>query len=389
MITVLAALAAVTIAAVMPASWFLAAQARLRGEVEIRAQLYATQVADEARTNPAFWNALAGSATELDLSNLEIARPATDDPGAIAERRRIFSGAGRMIVEVATVMPPAAPVLVTRLAVADGAARLGEVEIARSLRPSLTVTAIVACGSCCLGLLMFLLLRVAPLRMLAAAIKHASFLSAHDLLTDLPNRRLFHDRLEQALDQARRDGGRVGIFYMDLDHFKIINDLLGHPAGDAALRTVAERLRTCLRASDTLARLGGDEFAVIQPMLQREEDADALGRRLLAAIDPPIDLDGQLLHVGISIGVTLSDIGALNDTDQLMQQADIALYRAKEEGRGRFCFFVPDMNVKLLERHAMETDLRAAVAEQSLVLHYQPQVHLLTGQTLGAEALLR
>ena len=164
--------------------------------------------------------------------------------------------------------------LIARLAVVDGAARLGEVDIARSLRPALTVAAFVACGSSGLGLLMFLLLRVVPLRMLAAAIEHASFLSAHDLLTGLPNRRLFHDRLEQALAQARREAGRIAVFYMDLDNFKTINDVLGHPAGDATLRTVAERLRKCLRARDTLARLGGDEFAVIQQGLVHAEDAD-------------------------------------------------------------------------------------------------------------------
>jgi diguanylate cyclase (GGDEF)-like protein len=390
MITVLAALAAAVIAAALPASWFFAAQARLRGELEIGARLYASQVADEARRNPVFWNALADSATHPDVTNLQIGHlPAADEFDAVAEQRRIFSGTERTVVEVATAVPPAWPTLAARLPVADGSTHLGSVEITRSLRPALTVTAIVACGSCMLGLLTFLLLRVAPLRMLTAAIEHASFLSAHDLLTGLPNRRLFHDRLEQALAQARRDGGRVGLFYMDLDHFKIINDLLGHPAGDATLRTMAERLLTCLRASDTLARLGGDEFGVIQPMLQRAEDAQALGQRLIAAVDAPVDLDGQLQHVGISIGVTLSEIGVPNEADQLMKQADIALYQAKEEGRGRFCFFAPDMNEKLRERHAMETDLRSAVGKQSLILLYQPQVDLLTGRMLGAEALVR
>jgi diguanylate cyclase (GGDEF)-like protein len=211
-----------------------------------------------------------------------------DGRSAVPERRRVFSGAERILIETATSVAPAKPVLIARLAVVDGAARLGEVDIARSLRPALTVAAFVACGSSGLGLLMFLLLRVVPLRMLAAAIEHASFLSAHDLLTGLPNRRLFHDRLEQALAHARREAGRIAVFYMDLDNFKTINDVFGHPAGDATLRTVAERLRKCLRAGDTLARLGGDEFAVIQQGLVHAEDADALGKRMLAAVGPPI-----------------------------------------------------------------------------------------------------
>jgi diguanylate cyclase (GGDEF)-like protein len=301
----------------------------------------------------------------------------------------VFSGSGRVLIDTATSVGPAWPMLIRRLPIMDGTTRLGEVEVARSLHPALVVTAAIACGSMCLGLLTFLLLRVAPLRMLRAAIAHASFLSAHDLLTGLPNRRLFHDRLEQALDRVGRDGSRVCVLYMDLDHFKNINDLLGHLAGDATLRTVAERLRRCLRASDTLARLGGDEFAVIQPTLHRAEDADALARRLLAAMDPPIDIDGQFQHVGLSIGVALSEIGVPMQSEQLMKQADMALYQAKRGGRGRVCFFAPEMIVKLLERHAVETNLGAAIADQNLMLHYQPRVDLATGRVIGAEALLR
>jgi diguanylate cyclase (GGDEF)-like protein len=390
MITLLAALAATTIAAIVPVSYFLAAEARLRGEVEVRAQHFANDVVEEARQNPALWNALADSSTGEALDDLEIGRRLdADDPSAVPERWRLFSGAESLLIETATSVAPAKPVLIARLAVVDGAARLGDVDVARSLRPALTVAAFVACGSSGLGLLMFLLLRVVPLRMLAAAIEHATFLSAHDLLTGLPNRRLFHERLEQALAQARRDAGQIAVFYMDLDHFKTINDVLGHPAGDATLRTVADRLRKCLRAGDTLARLGGDEFAVIQQGLIDAEDADALGKRMLAAVEPPIDLNGQFQHVGISIGVTLSEVGAPNLADELVKQADIALYQAKEHGRSRIRFFSEDMNVKLQEHHTLEIELRAAVSEQRLVLRYQPQVDLLTGRVLGAEALVR
>jgi diguanylate cyclase (GGDEF)-like protein len=390
MITLLAAFGATSIATIMPVSCFLAAQARLRGEVEISAHYYASQVAEEARQNPAFWNALADSSTGEPLDNLEIGRPLhADKPNALAEERHVFSGTGKILIQTATSIAPARPVLVARLLVMDGAARLGEVDIVRSLRPALVLTGLVACGSIGFGLLMFLLLRVAPLRMLAAAIEHTSFLSAHDQLTGLPNRRLFHDRLELALARARCEGGRVGVFYLDLDHFKAINDLFGHPAGDATLRTVAERLRKCLRPSDTLARLGGYEFAVIQPMLRRSEDADALGQRILAAIEPPVDLGGQLQHVGISIGIALSEVGAPDNPDELIKQADIALYQAKEHGRSQIRFFAEDMNMQLQTRHAMEADLRIAIDEQNLILHYQPQVDLLTGAVLGAEALLR
>jgi diguanylate cyclase (GGDEF)-like protein len=390
LITLLAGLAAVAIVVILPTSYFLVAQARLRGEVEIGAQLYAAHVTDEARQNPALWNALAGSAAEPELDSLEIARPSDATlHHAIAERRRVLSIAGQVLIDTAASAPLAWPLLLARLPVGDNATRLGEVEVARSLRPALLVTAAVSCGSIGLGLALFLALRVAPLRMLRAALEHASFLSAHDLLTGLPNRRLFYDRLEQALSRARRDGGRIAVFYLDLDRFKNINDLLGHSAGDATLRTVAERLRVCLRTSDTLARLGGDEFAVIQSMLRRTEEADMLGQRLLGSVGPAIDLDGQPHHVGLSIGVAVSEIGGSEGPDELMKAADMALYRAKEEGRSRVCFFSPDMDVKLQLRHDMENDLRSAIAEHRLTLHYQPQVDLTTGRVLGAEALLR
>jgi diguanylate cyclase (GGDEF)-like protein len=157
------------------------------------------------------------------------------------------------------------------------------------------------------------------MRMLETANERATFLAAYDLLTGLPNRRLFQDKLEQALAEALRDGSRVGVFYVDLDHFTTINDLLGNAAGDTALQAVAERLRGCLRAGDTLARLGGDEFGVIQSIINRSEHADILGQRLVAAMAPPIDIDGQPHHVGISVGVAVSDIVLPNPADQLMR----------------------------------------------------------------------
>ncbi len=383
LITLLAALAAFAIAAALPTAWFFAAKAGLRGEVEIRAQLYAAQVGEAARKDPVLWNALAGDATAPAPTVIEVL-----DAVGVAERQRIYSIAGRMLVD-STVATPSWPFVVARRELTDGATLLGEAEVARSLRPTLETTAVVAGAAGCLGFLMFVLLRIAPLRLLKAAVEHASFLSAHDLLTGLPNRRLFHALLEQALERAHRDRTQIGVFCLDLDHFKEINDLLGHAAGDATLRIVTERLRNRLRASDTLARLGGDEFAVIQPTLRCSEDAEVLARHLLETVSQPFEYDGQLLHVGLSIGISLSEPGVRCDPDQLMRQADMALYQVKEEGRGRARFFEPEMNAKLYERRAMETDLRSAVTGSGLVLYYQPQVDLATGHIVGAEALLR
>jgi len=390
LIALLAALAAVVIAAVIPASYFLVAQARLRGEIEVGAQLYAADVTEAAQQNPRLWNALAGSTRDAGLDGLSIGhRAATDAPDAALDRRRVFAMTGEILIDTAADAPVTGPLLYVRMPVGSHTSPLGEVEVARSLRPVLFVTGFVACTSMGLGLLLFLALRVAPLRMLNAALEQASFLSSHDMLTGLPNRRLFRAWLEQSLQVAARDGTTVALFYLDLDHFKQINDLFGHSAGDGTLCVVAERIRHSLRASDMLARLGGDEFAVIQTRLNRIEDTETLGQRLLAELAPPIELDGKRHHVSLSAGVALSELGKAGQADTLMKAADLALYRAKEEGRGRICYFCPEMDLKLQERHAMETDLHAAIAEESLILHYQPQVNLQTGQMVGAEALLR
>jgi diguanylate cyclase (GGDEF)-like protein len=390
LISLLAGLAAMTIAVIVPIAWFLVAEARLRGEVEIQAQLYADKVADEARQNPAFWNGLADSSVQVDMDNVEVARPpAAAEPSADCERWRVFSGSGRIIIETATSVAPGWPLLVARSTVMDGNARLGEVEIARSLRTTLVITGAISVVSAGFGMLLFFLLRILPLRQLDAAIRQASFLSAHDLLTGLPNRRLLYDRLEQALANARRDHGRVAVFCIDVDHFKSINDMFGHAAGDATLRTVATRLSGCLRSSDTLARLGGDEFAVIQPGLRRTEDASILAERLIEAMVPMVDLGGRARHIGLSIGVAVSEPGAPCQLEELMKQADVALYQAKRAGRDRVSFFTDAMNEMVRYRYEMEADLRTALAQGLLSVHYQPQVDMATGRVLGAEALLR
>lgn len=389
LITFFAALAALVIAAVIPGSYFLAAQARVRGEIESGARLYAGEVAEAAQQNPRFWNVLAGGPGEAGFENLSFSRSGTVDMPDRLDRHRVFTLAGTLLIDTAALSPLPGPLLYVRMPIGSRTSPLGEIEVARSLRPILYNTGLVACVSTGLGVLLFMALRVAPLRMLNAALEQATFLSSHDILTGLPNRRLFHARLQQALRVADRDGTTVALFYLDLDHFKQINDVFGHSTGDATLSKIAERLHHCLRAGDMLARLGGDEFAVIQTRLRRMEDAGTLGQRLLAELASPIELDGNRHHVGLSAGVALSEPGQVDQADKMMKAADLALYRAKEEGRGRVCFFLPEMDLKLQERHAMEIELRAAILNQGLTLHYQPQVDLQTGQMLGAEALVR
>ena len=214
------------------------------------------------------------------------------------------------------------------------------------------------------------------------------FLAHHDELTGLPNRSLLRDRLGQALARARRTGEQVALLLLDLDHFKDVNDTLGHPVGDEMLRAAAVRLGAVVRADDTLARLSGDEFAVLQTNLRETGSVAALAERLLAALAAPVLLDGQQLHIAASIGVAVHRSDAA-DADELVRRADLALYRAKQEGRGRFRFFEPAMDAEARSRRQLERELRRALDAAEFVLHYQPQIELATGRVAGVEALVR
>lgn len=217
-----------------------------------------------------------------------------------------------------------------------------------------------------------------------AALYHAT----HDILTDLPNRALFHDRLTTALRHAARAGDMLAVLFLDLDRFKMINDTLGHTIGDSLLVAVSRRLRSSVREDDTVARMGGDEFIFILRGLRSSEDALKPAHKILAAIRPPFHLQGHELHVTASIGISLypSDGAA---PEQLLRSADVALYRAKDAGRNRLQLYDPTMNARIVEQMALERHLRRAVEQQQFGLVYQPQVDLATSQVVGVEALLR
>ena len=386
-VTGLASLAALAVALALPAAYLISAADRMTGVLELRAQLYADNVSDAAAESPELYNALLGN-SEINLDGLAIAAP--DDPSIDrpAERRKVFAADGHRLLEVAAARPIAWPVLSSRAPVLQNGHRLGEVEINRSLRPQLLTASAIAACSFTLGLLLLIGLRMVPLRLMHEALDRASFLSVHDQLTGLPNRTLLADRLEEALSAAARPNGtQVAMFCLDLDHFKQVNDTLGHPAGDALLRTVATRLRDCLRESDMLARLGGDEFAVIRTEASDSHDAEALAARLIETVHEPMIIEGQQVFIGLSIGIALNAPGL--DAAELTKQADIALYQAKAAGRDGYCFFAPEMNAEVLRRRAIENDLRGALERDELEVHYQPQIDLVTGAMIGAEALMR
>jgi diguanylate cyclase (GGDEF)-like protein/PAS domain S-box-containing protein len=215
-----------------------------------------------------------------------------------------------------------------------------------------------------------------------------AYMAQFDALTGLPNRNLFQDRLVQAMALAKRNDWPMAVLFIDLDRFKLVNDTLGHGAGDKLLKEAAERLRTCVRSSDTVGRLGGDEFAAILSELGKPGDAGLVAQKIIDVFRRPFDLDGKETYATASIGITLYPADS-EIAEALVVNADAAMYRAKEQGRNNYQYFTRDMNERALQRVQMEAALRRALEREEFRLFYQPKAHLVTGEICGFEALLR
>ena len=213
------------------------------------------------------------------------------------------------------------------------------------------------------------------------------YMAHHDALTDLANRVLLNDRLEYALGRVQH-GEMVAVHHLDLDQFKAVNDTFGHPCGDKLLRIVAERLRGLVGEADTIARMGGDEFVIVQATIADPADATSLAQGVIDALSEPYDIDGQQAVIGVSIGISVGP-GDGSNPDKLLRNADLALYRAKSDGRGTFRFFEPVMDLQMQTRRIMEQDLRKALPSGEFELHYQPVVNLASKEISGFEALIR
>ena len=215
-----------------------------------------------------------------------------------------------------------------------------------------------------------------------------AFLAQHDSLTELPNRILLNDRLNQAMALAHRRRQKLAVLFLDVDRFKHINDSLGHAIGDRLLQSVAQRVLACVRSSDTVSRQGGDEFVVLLAEVAHAQDAAVSANKILLALGAPYHIDQHELQLTASIGiVTYPDDGT--DSETLMKNADFAMYHAKDAGRNNYQFFKPDMNVRAVERQSLENGLHHALDLQEFELHYQPKMNLETGEMMGVEALIR
>jgi diguanylate cyclase (GGDEF)-like protein/PAS domain S-box-containing protein len=217
---------------------------------------------------------------------------------------------------------------------------------------------------------------------------HVEHMAHHDALTGLANRMLLNDRLKHAIINAQRRRRTQALLFIDLDHFKTVNDTVGHSAGDALLLEVAQRLRECVRESDTLARIGGDEFVILLTNLLRPEDATHVAEKVIAAIGLPISVENHVFNITASVGIAVWP-GDGVDAETLMRNADVAMYHAKNSGRNNYQFFTPEMNARAFEAMIMEAALRKALQRDEFLLHYQPQIDFRSGRIVGAESLIR
>lgn len=213
-------------------------------------------------------------------------------------------------------------------------------------------------------------------------------MATHDPLTNLPNRVLFNDRLKQAIVEAERHECMVAVLFLDLDSFKLINDTHGHETGDQLLRAVAKRLSACVRSVDTIARLGGDEFIIVLPEVSHEQDIAQVAQRILDGFRAPYLVEGHEFFMSASVGITVFPLDD-RDINNLLKNADIAMYTAKERGRNRYQFYTPSLNERVSKRLAFERDLRRALEREQFTVHYQPKMNVASNRIVGMEALVR
>lgn len=374
--TVFALVVAIAFAVMAPVFYFYFGYEYARGSSSAQAKVSSRSVSQIIGRNPQMWQFESLRFNEIL------------DGHEKTEIRRLYAIDGALVTEVGNSALPG-PMITTTAPVFDAGIKAGTLEITQSLRPLVERSLVVFLFSSLIGTLIFLAMRTLPLGVLRRAMDHAAFLASHDPLTKLPNRTLFNDWLDNAAIDTEHRPHPLAVLCLDLDHFKDVNDTLGHAAGDDLLKQATARIKALLEHNDFLARLGGDEFAIVQTTKDQPHHATQLASQIIAALARPFDLDGTEAYVGASVGITIQNGDEQIKAATLLKQADLALYRAKGKCRGSLQFFAEHMNQQLLIRKQLEGDLRRAIPAGQLELEFQPQINLTSGKMVGVEALLR
>lgn len=382
-LTLVAALLSLVVAFAVPVGYGLILYRYHKSAALLEARVAAREVSARIALDPLAW-----TAETRRLEDIVNAGRAGADGGLRAQRRQILGPGGAVIAESGS-HETFYPLHVTaKWPLYDKDREVGALTIETSLRDVVDETVRVAILGGVIGLLLFVGLHQLPLRAVRKAEHDLSFMAQHDPLTHLPNRALFGDRLGQSLRRASRAGTKVGLFFMDIDHFKSINDSLGHQAGDAVLMQIVSRLSGRIRKCDTMARISGDEFMVIAEGARRSEDFLELARQLRAGLEQPFVVAGQEIYVTVSGGIAVfPDDGT--DATALIRNADLAMYDAKQGGRDAFKFFTPALTEEMKRRAALHLRLRHALEQGEFRLHYQPIHCAQSDERCGVEALLR
>ena len=404
-------------ALLLPSAYYSIAHNYRVGSMETELAMTASTVSQEITRNPELWRY-----AQVRLEEMISRRTQGGAGGAL----RIYDEKGDLVAERKGL--ESSPVLVRTYQLKDSGIAVGMIEIRTSLRPLLINTAIVALIGSALGLMVFLSLRILPLRAIYQAedslrksrdemearvaertaeltssnqnllaeiearktaeeqLLHDAF---HDGLTGLPNRALFMDRLTRAIAIARRRKEYLfAVLFLDLDRFKVVNDSLGHIVGDKLLVALGERLVTCLRPGDTVARLGGDEFVVLLEDMVAAENAVMIAGRIDQELKTPFILAGHEVFASGSIGIALS-ASSYEKAEQVLRDADTAMYQAKTRGRAQYALFEPGMHAEAMKRLQLESDLRRALERKEFMTYYQPILSVKTNTVIGCEALVR
>lgn len=377
----LALFTALAIAILPPLGFYGAGYLATNSEVKSEIAFKAKQISQLISGNPEFWRFEDNRISQLLKS---------DHDAAHIEYLSVVDAENSLIAKSPAEQPGMTwPSITQSEDLLDFGQPVGQITITRSLEGVTQLSLLIGLFSILAASLVYWALRVIPVRLLQRAWTRISFLATHDTLTGLPNRAMFLDGLNTALERVQGAKVPVLVYSLDFDRFKDINDSLGHAAGDLLLKIAASRIQNCLRPEDMLARLGGDEFAIFQAGISDPVWAAKVAARIIKVIKEPFDLDGHEAVVGTSIGIAIVEPGHLISSDDLLRQADLALYKSKNGGRGAFHFFHEKMDAELQERKLLEVDLRRALRQEEFELHYQPQIDLNTNRIIGVEALLR